>query len=148
MCLGTRSSTLSITLSSPLNESHPETVPQVSLKQQLITYYLRTLNTESEAREHANLSAFLLDTAKDLLDCVTNSLIAPPPDVLSHTSSGTTTTGSSDEELTRRRCEEVKCNQLWDDQVWAGPHIFIKMDWNKSFGSTNFDMYLFVHTLK
>jgi len=38
---------------------------QVSLKQQLIAYYLRTLNAESEAREHVNLGAFLLDTAKE-----------------------------------------------------------------------------------
>ena len=45
----------------------------------------------------------------------------------------------------RRRCEEVKCNQLWDDQRWAGPHNFIMMDWNKWFGSTDFDMYLFIY---
>jgi hypothetical protein len=54
---------------------HPETMPQVSLKQQIIAYYLRTLNAESEAREHASLGAFLLDTAENLSRCV-NSLIA------------------------------------------------------------------------
>jgi len=50
-------------------------MPQVSLKQKIIAYYLRTLNAESEAREHANLGAFL-DTAENLLDCV-NSFVAP-----------------------------------------------------------------------
>jgi hypothetical protein len=50
-------------------------MPQVSLKQQIITYYLRTLNAGSEARELASLGAFLLDTAENL-SCCGNSLIA------------------------------------------------------------------------
>jgi hypothetical protein len=45
-------------------------MPQISLKQQIIAYYLRTLNAESEARERANLGAFFLDTAETLSCCV------------------------------------------------------------------------------
>ena len=108
MCLGTRSSTLSVTLFLHLltNLIRGLLYPQVSLKQQLIAYHLRTLNVESEARESvptwAHSSWIQLKTF----------LIAPLPDVLTDTSSSTTTTSSSDEELTRRRCEEVKRNQL------------------------------------
>jgi hypothetical protein len=62
-------------------------MPQVSLKQQIIAYYLRTLDAESEAREHASLGVFLLDIAENLFRCV-NNLIAPlPEDALSDTSS-------------------------------------------------------------
>ena len=44
--------------------------------------------------------------------------------------------GFDKKESTRSRWEGVKRNQLWDDQRWARPHTFVRMDRNKLFGST------------
>jgi hypothetical protein len=101
MCMDTRSPTLSVTLSVTLSSLlHEFAITRRPCSKSVLSNkssptIFAPFSAESEAREHASLGAFLLDTAENLSRCV-NSLVALlPEDAPSNTTSSTTSSSST-----------------------------------------------------
>jgi hypothetical protein len=125
---------------------------QVSLEQQIIAYYLRTLSAESEAREDASLGAFISDTAENLSRCV-NNLIAPLPEVTLLAASSSTTSiqlSPEGEKVDEKESRVIDFFGTSVDPAKVG-HIFFIRIWicrNKLLGPTAFERHLYIRILK
>ena len=103
-------------------------MPQVSLKHQIVKYYLHTLNAKCEANKHATLGTWPLSFSQDLVRTLNDFMAPLPPDMLTDVSGSNASTTSSStisSRLTESEVEfELLCQQI-DQQVEIAKRAFI-----------------------